>query len=58
MSRVPRHRNERGQVFLLAALIFPVLLGMAGLAIDLGSYSSHRRDLQNQADRLLRHLIK
>lgn len=50
MSRVPRHRNERGQVFLLAALIFPVLLGMAGLAIDLGSYSGHRRDLQNQAD--------
>ena len=42
--------RERGQVFLLTALLLPVLLGMAGLAIDLGSYSSERRSLQNAAD--------
>lgn len=34
----------------MAALLLPVLLGMAGLALDLGAYASHRRQLQNAAD--------
>lgn len=32
------------------ALIIPVLLGMTGMAVDLGSYASDRRALQNAAD--------
>ena len=43
-------RGERGQVLILAALTIPVLLGMAGMAVDVGSYSSERRTLQNAAD--------
>jgi len=45
-----RAREEDGQVLMLFALLIPVLLGMAALAIDLGSYSAHRRSLQNSAD--------
>jgi hypothetical protein len=43
-------RRERGQVLLLSALLIPVLLGMAGMAVDAGSYASDRRQLQNAAD--------
>src|SRR5438067_6069672 len=43
-------RSERGQVIMLAALVLPLLLGMAALAVDVGGYSAHRRDLQNAAD--------
>ncbi len=43
-------RGETGQVLILFALLIPVLLGMAALAIDLGSYSAERRTLQNAAD--------
>jgi hypothetical protein len=35
---------------MLFALLIPVLLGMAALAIDLGAFSAHRRSLQNSAD--------
>jgi hypothetical protein len=34
----------------LAAFTIPILLGMAGMAVDVGSYSSERRTLQNAAD--------
>jgi hypothetical protein len=37
-------------VLLVGALLFPVLLGMAGMAVDIGSYASERRTLQNAAD--------
>jgi hypothetical protein len=43
-------RHERGQIFVLAAVLMPVLLGMAGMAIDIGTYASERRSLQNAAD--------
>jgi Flp pilus assembly protein TadG len=43
-------RGERGQVIMVAALLFPVVLGMAGMAVDVGSYASERRTLQNAAD--------
>ena len=43
-------RRERGQVLMIAAVLFPVLLGMAGMAVDVGSYASERRNLQNAAD--------
>jgi Flp pilus assembly protein TadG len=43
-------QRERGQVVMVAAFLFPVLLGMAGMAVDVGSYASERRTLQNAAD--------
>jgi hypothetical protein len=42
--------GERGQVLMIAALLLPVLLAMVGMAIDVGTYSSERRSLQNAAD--------
>lgn len=42
--------RERGQVLMMAAGLLPVLLGMTGMAVDLGSYSGERRTLQNAAD--------
>jgi hypothetical protein len=42
--------SERAQALMLAAFILPVLVGMSGMAIDIGSYSSDRRSLQNAAD--------
>jgi hypothetical protein len=43
-------RGDRGQILMLAALLLPVLLGMAGMAVDIGTYTSERRTLQNAAD--------
>ena len=47
--RLARGR-ERAQVLMITALLLPVLLAMTGMAIDIGTYSSHRRSLQNAAD--------
>ena len=44
------HRHERGQVVMFAALLAPLLLGMTGMAIDIGGYAGHKRHLQNAAD--------
>lgn len=43
-------QGERGQMILMFALMIPALAGMTGMAIDVGSYASDRRDLQNAAD--------
>ena len=43
-------RRERGQIVMLGALVIPIILGMTGMALDIGSYASERRDLQNAAD--------
>ncbi|HXK33257.1 MAG TPA: TadE/TadG family type IV pilus assembly protein [Dehalococcoidia bacterium] len=45
-----RLRRERGQVLWTAALLLPVMLGMAGIAADVGAYAAERRSLQNAAD--------
>lgn len=42
--------RERGQVLLFAALVVPVLLGMTGIAIDVGTYADDKRNTQNAAD--------
>jgi len=42
--------NERGQVLLIFAFIIPVILGMTGMAVDIGTYAGKRRTLQNAAD--------
>lgn len=50
MVRRMRLRTEGGQVLLVAALLIPVLLGMAAIAVDIGSYADDKRNLQNAAD--------
>ena len=49
MLRIFR-RRERGQVLMLVGVLLPLLLGMAGMAVDIGSYAGHKRNLQNAAD--------
>ena len=43
-------RRERGQALMFVVAILPILLGMTGMAIDLGGYAGHKRHLQNSAD--------
>ena len=45
-----RPNGERGQVIMLAAVLAPLMLGMCAMAVDVGSYAAHRRNLQNDAD--------
>ena len=49
MRNIFRHR-EQGQVFMFVAALAPILLGMTGMAIDIGGYAGHKRHLQNAAD--------
>lgn len=44
------HRNDRGQMIVLGAFFIMIMTGSAALAIDVGSYMSHRRSLQNAVD--------
>jgi Flp pilus assembly protein TadG len=49
----PRTRpfhDDSGQVLLMTALLIPVLLGFAGLSLDVGSWYSTRSDLEQAAD--------
>ena len=46
----PHTALEAGQVFVLAALLLPVFLGMLGLAVDLGVGFASHRIAQNTAD--------
>jgi len=43
-------RSQRGQVLIIAALAFAILLGVAALAVDFGSHLVVRRYVQNAAD--------
>jgi Flp pilus assembly protein TadG len=42
--------NERGQVLVLIVGMLPIVIGMAGMAIDLGQFAAARRDMQKAAD--------
>jgi Flp pilus assembly protein TadG len=44
------HTAERGQVLIALALMAPVLLAMAGMAVDIGRYADDKRTIQNAAD--------
>jgi len=44
------HKRERGQALFLVAILLGAIGGMTAIAIDLGSFSTDRRDLQNAAD--------
>src|SRR5688572_19750017 len=43
-------RGEDGQIVILAAFTMVVVFGFAALAVDIGSLTHERRDLQNAAD--------
>ena len=45
-----KNDNERGIVLILAAILIPVLLGFAGLAIDIGWLYFNKIGMQNAAD--------
>ncbi|MGI8552571.1 MAG: pilus assembly protein TadG-related protein, partial [Dehalococcoidia bacterium] len=47
--RKPR-QGEKGQVLVIAALFMTVLLGMAGLAVDVGIATVQRREAQSAGD--------
>jgi Flp pilus assembly protein TadG len=54
-ARVPgkpwyRRRAERGSVAVIVAILLPVIIGIAGLAIDVGSWYLTQAQLQNAAD--------
>jgi hypothetical protein len=42
--------NERGQIAVLVGVMLTALIGFSALAIDVGSLTSDKRDLQNAAD--------
>jgi hypothetical protein len=43
-------RDARGAVIVLVALAMPLMIGMGGLAVDVGNWFMHKRHLQVQAD--------
>lgn len=49
-SLVSRISSEKAQILILSALILPVSLGFAGLAIDVGMLMVHRTQRQSTAD--------
>ena len=46
----PRLRDERGGVLVLAAAIIPVILLFIGFTYDVGTWYTHKRQLQTRAD--------
>ena len=49
-SFLARFHTERGQILVMAALLFTFLLGLVGLAMDGGFAHAQRRQTQNAAD--------
>ena len=43
-------REQRGSIAIAVALLFPALLGFGVLAVDVGNWYVHKRELQTQAD--------
>ncbi len=52
ISRLLRclHTGQRGQTLIIGVMFMSVIAGGAAIAVDTGSYMSHRRSLQNAAD--------
>jgi hypothetical protein len=47
----PRKRHgESGQTMIMVALLLPVIMGVSGLALDVGTLYSHKRSMQSAAD--------
>ena len=45
-----RRNDERGQTFVLTVIFMAMLLGMAALVLDVGSWFREKRQLQSTAD--------
>ena len=45
-----KHRRERGQIVVLAALLMTAMLGFTAIAVDVGFYMRNLRDGQNDID--------
>lgn len=45
-----RRRDERGAIAVIVAILLPVIVGVAGLSIDVGSWYETQAQLQNAAD--------
>ena len=45
-----RFNGQRGQMLVVGVMFMGVIAGSAAIAVDTGSYLSHRRSLQNAAD--------
>jgi Putative Flp pilus-assembly TadE/G-like len=43
-------REQRGAMAITVALLFPALLGFGVIAVDIGNWYVHKRELQTQAD--------
>ena len=43
-------REQRGAMAITVALLFPALLGFGVIAVDVGNWYVHKRELQIQAD--------
>ena len=43
-------RDRRGGVFVYAAIVAPVLIGAAGLSVDVGMWYANKRLIQSAAD--------
>ena len=48
--RLKKWRNERGSILVLAAIVVPVLLGFAALALDAGYYYDYKQRMGAAAD--------
>ena len=47
----PRKRHgESGQTLIMVAIMLPVMLGVSGLALDVGTLYSHKRSMQSAVD--------
>jgi Putative Flp pilus-assembly TadE/G-like len=50
MTHPRRRHGESGQTMIMVAILLPVILGVSGLALDVGSLYSHKRRMQTAAD--------
>ncbi len=50
MRLLPFVKETRGQIFVMAAFMLPVILGMGALAVDVGYLYTARNQMQNAAD--------
>src|SRR5687768_4637853 len=48
--RLPSAHGQRGQTLVMVASLLPLLLGVTGLAVDVGLLYHHKRRMQTAAD--------
>nr|NDG08245.1 pilus assembly protein TadG [Oxalobacteraceae bacterium] len=50
MRRATLHKSQQGAVAVIFAIVITAMIGMAGLALDLGQLYVAKTELQNAAD--------